>query len=326
MDKTVRILVMEGSSKQLSRLLSQDKHGLQLTVTATDDLEEAGRLARDSLPQILVIDASISFAGIKKLCRQIALTRGERAYLGVIIVRDEITQRETLAAIEEGVDDFCLSSRVKTEIHIRIQSVLRRKEIADSLQLTNFKLKLANEKLSEVSITDDLTKLHNMRYFNRRLLQEFSRSKRYNETLSVIMFDLDHFKLVNDSCDHLMGSYVLAEVGKLILASTRISDVAARYGGDEFVLMLPETPQAGAKALSERILRVLAEHEFDNSMFKVQIMASFGTATYIPPDPNFPTEVELIRQADQNLYVAKRRGGGCVVTPQDSSQDSLEAS
>ncbi|MCK4910215.1 MAG: GGDEF domain-containing protein, partial [Thermodesulfovibrionales bacterium] len=160
------------------------------------------------------------------------------------------------------------------------------------------------QRLEELVITDDLTKLFNTRYLNRSLDSEIQRSMRYANSVSLIFMDLDHFKDVNDVHGHLIGSKLLAEIGQLLMKQLRNLDVVARYGGDEFVVLLPQTPLDGAMVIAERI-----RERIEKSMFlkkegmNFRITASFGVATY--PETAKSKE-ELIRIADDSMYNVKK--------------------
>jgi diguanylate cyclase (GGDEF)-like protein len=161
------------------------------------------------------------------------------------------------------------------------------------------------QKAEQLTITDDLTKLFNSRYLNLYIGREIKRCKRHGIPLSVIFLDLDGFKGVNDQYGHLAGSRTLSEVGQILLSAVRESDVLARYGGDEFVVVLPETPSGGAQVIAERIRRAIEEHAFLEAQgLKAHISASFGVATY--PDHALTPE-GLIQKADQAMYRVKER-------------------
>ena len=148
-----------------------------------------------------------------------------------------------------------------------------------------------------------------MRYFKRRLNEEFTRAKRYKKNLSLIMLDLDYFKSVNDDHDHLMGSFVLSEIGSLILKAIRNLDIPARYGGDEFIILLPETAEAGAYKLAERVSEKIKSAVFDNGKHQLNITASIGVGTMNPQNfIKYGEAHDLIREADEYLYEAKESG------------------
>jgi len=161
------------------------------------------------------------------------------------------------------------------------------------------------QRTEQLTITDDLTKLFNSRYLNLYIGREIKRCKRHGIPLSVIFLDLDGFKGINDQYGHLAGSGTLAEVGAILAEVVRESDILARYGGDEFVVVLPETPPGGALVIAERLRRAIEEHAFLGSQgLEARISASFGIASY--PDHALTPE-GLIQKADQAMYRVKER-------------------
>ncbi|HXK09454.1 MAG TPA: sensor domain-containing diguanylate cyclase [Vicinamibacteria bacterium] len=161
------------------------------------------------------------------------------------------------------------------------------------------------QRTEQLTITDDLTRLFNSRYLNLYLGREIKRCKRHGIPLSVIFLDLDGFKGINDQYGHLAGSGTLTEVGKILAEGVRESDILARYGGDEFVVVLPETPASGALVIAERLRRAVEEHRFlEPQGIAARISASFGISTY--PDHALSPE-GLIQKADQAMYRVKER-------------------
>ncbi len=161
------------------------------------------------------------------------------------------------------------------------------------------------QRTEQLTITDDLTRLFNSRYLNLYLEREIKRCKRHGIPLSVIFLDLDGFKNVNDQFGHLAGSGTLTEVGGILAQGVRESDIIARYGGDEFVVVLPETPASGALVIAERLRRAIEEHPFLEAQgISARISASFGIATY--PEHALSPE-GLIQKADQAMYRVKER-------------------
>jgi two-component system, cell cycle response regulator len=158
---------------------------------------------------------------------------------------------------------------------------------------------------------DELTGLLTKRSLFRALEVEITRAQRYRHPISVLMMDLDHFKLVNDTYGHLAGSECLAEVGKLIRESTRETDVSGRYGGEEFITFLPESETAAGLIVAERIREAMEQHTFQYKDVSYKVRISIGIATW-PADGN---DVEaLVRTADTALYRAKNTGRNrCVV-------------
>jgi diguanylate cyclase (GGDEF)-like protein len=137
------------------------------------------------------------------------------------------------------------------------------------------------QRTEQLTITDDLTRLFNSRYLNLYISREIKRCKRHGIPLSVIFLDLDGFKGVNDQYGHLAGSRTLTEVGGILVEAVRESDILARYGGDEFVVVLPETPPSGALVIAERIRRSIEAHTFlKDQGLEARISASFGISSY----------------------------------------------
>jgi diguanylate cyclase (GGDEF)-like protein len=158
-------------------------------------------------------------------------------------------------------------------------------------------------RISELVITDDLTGLYNGRHLHTLLDEEIERVNRFGGKLSLIFIDLDFFKKVNDTRGHIVGSRTLTEIGHLIRSNIRKVCKAARYGGDEFVVILPNTGKEGAMTLASRLHQVFREHEFhDESRNPFNLTASFGLATY-PDDAG--SKDELVRLADQAMYRVK---------------------
>jgi diguanylate cyclase (GGDEF)-like protein len=157
-----------------------------------------------------------------------------------------------------------------------------------------------------LSVTDDLTQLYNSRFLNAALRREVERSRRYRVPLSLIFLDLDGFKSINDRHGHLCGSRALVEVGAVIRATVREIDVVARFGGDEFTVILPQTGRAGARVIAERIReRIAATHYLKAHGLEVRVTASLGIATY--PEHGVTGDA-LVARADQAMYSAKGAG------------------
>jgi diguanylate cyclase (GGDEF)-like protein len=155
------------------------------------------------------------------------------------------------------------------------------------------------------TLIDDLTRLYNVRYLYQTLEGEIRRARRYGSAVSVVFMDLDGFKLVNDAYGHRAGSATLTEVAQVISRSVRDSDFVARYGGDEFVLMLPETPAKRALQMAERVRLRIANNRFKGGVgADIYLTASFGVASF----PEHATQAEkLIELADAAMYEAKQR-------------------
>lgn len=167
-----------------------------------------------------------------------------------------------------------------------------------------------HEEIYRMTIHDGLTQIHNKRYLLEALEREFSRARRYGRALSLIMFDLDHFKNTNDKFGHLTGDYVLKELATIIKNRIRREEVFARYGGEEFAIVLPEADRKGARDFAEIVRQLVEEHEFEFEGNTMRLTISLGVGL-LEPDMGRPAD--LIRGADENLYAAKHAGRNRVV-------------
>jgi diguanylate cyclase (GGDEF)-like protein len=159
------------------------------------------------------------------------------------------------------------------------------------------------EKIKELTITDDCTGLYNVRHLYRQAEAEIERALRFHSQFSLVFIDLDHFKQVNDAHGHLMGSRLLMEVGQAFKSTVRAVDTVFRYGGDEFVVLLPETNKRQAEEAAMRLLTNLRSRSFDmGSAIVLQARASFGISTY-PEDGQ--SVQQMIRCADDMMYLVK---------------------
>jgi diguanylate cyclase (GGDEF)-like protein len=161
----------------------------------------------------------------------------------------------------------------------------------------------AVEKIQELTITDDCTGLYNARHLYKTLEAEVYRSARFGYEFSVIFMDLDHFKTVNDTYGHLVGSKLLQEIGFKVKSQLRLIDYAFRYGGDEFVILLPQTDKSSALVVAKRLQEMMRRTQFlSDDALNLNIRCSMGLATY-PEDAK--SSHEIIRQADEMMYMVK---------------------
>jgi diguanylate cyclase (GGDEF)-like protein len=228
---------------------------------------------------------------------------------------------EDMRLLEEGLRSYALfplSSRERAIGVLALGScqtgafddgtLARLQPLADAVALAFENVRLF-QKTRELSITDEVTPLHNFRYFHQALERELKLVNRYGSTLSLLFIDLDRFKPINDQYGHLRGSRTLREVGFLIRAAVRETDIPARYGGDEFVVILPQTDAVSARILAEKLRGLVEGHTFlQEEGINARLGVSLGLGTY-PAEAN--TKEALIRLADRRMYEDKesRRTG-----------------
>jgi diguanylate cyclase (GGDEF)-like protein len=213
-----------------------------------------------------------------------------------------ITYGETLLGV--------LNIESRSENAFSPQDVLILNTLADLLA-TALHNAFVFQKLQQQSITDGLTGIKTRRFFWEALSAEWKRASRSGRPFSVVLIDLDKFKEVNDTMGHFEGDLVLARVGRLLEQKSRQSNVVARYGGDEFIVLMPETGAEQAQVLAERLRQWLAG---DPMLAELHITGSFGVASF--PMHGFSIE-DIIRVADAGMYVSKRSGGNLVSTAQE---------
>ena len=187
-------------------------------------------------------------------------------------------------------------------------------QFAARLDVAYRELESTNTRLKEVSFKDEVTSLYNRRFFSIRIEEEVSRYRRFKHPVSVVLLDLDGFKGINDELGHATGDETLRGVGELLSKHSRGINVICRHGGDEFAVLLVETPKAGAQIYADRIRSVLEHHVFPHGQ---RISASFGIAT-LPEDVG-PAAEDLLRAADEALYAAKRAGKNRVSSPEPAA-------
>jgi diguanylate cyclase (GGDEF)-like protein len=232
-------------------------------------------------------------------------TRADLRAIPVIMLTGEEDLGRKVEILEKGAADYVTKPFHDKELRARVRIHARLKALQDELRA-------ANDRLAALAVTDDLTGLANRRHFDRRIVEELQRTRRYHTPLSLVLADVDHFKHVNDTYGHPMGDEVLRNTARVFGTAVRTTDVLARYGGEEIVLVLPHTDAAGAVVLAERLRTTLAATVHTRDGVRIQKTASFGVAS-IDGRAEPVTADELIARADVALYRAKQTGRDRVV-------------
>jgi diguanylate cyclase (GGDEF)-like protein len=215
--------------------------------------------------------------------------------LPVIMITAKAESEDRVQAFEEGANDYITKP---------IDFPVARERIR-----THLSLKKAYKRIQELARRDELTGLYNRRHWMTLYENEFKRALRYENDLSVLIMDLDHFSAINDNHGHLAGDEVLKKVSEILQKATRSSDVLGRYGGEEFGLFLPETGQEEAVELGNRIREQIDEHDFSFEGTELPVTISVGTAELWSGRDD---KTSLLNKADQALYEAKAAGRNCV--------------
>lgn len=291
---TRRILVVDQDSQSLGILL-EPLRWEGYDTKGESSIKQALKLARTWSPHILLIDTRITPEALKA----IEIFKKKLPLTSILIISDDPATESIIAALDSGADDYIIKPFVPLELLARIRTHLRIRDLTQQLMYVN-------ERLKELVDTDDLTGLFNMRSLYQKLEFEIERGKRFQRDVCVVMMDMDYFKSVNDGHDHLFGSFVISQVGKMIKQSTRNIDIPARYGGDEFLVVLTEVNYDGAMLFCERLRKFIEKTTFKSGADSIKLTASLGFAITQPGES--VSARELVRRADHALYHAKRNG------------------
>lgn len=257
--------------------------------------------------QIVITDWLMPEMDGTALCRAIRDQAGDR-YTFIILLTSQNSPEALIEGLEAGADDYIVKPINPEELRVRLKGCQRILDLESSLQKSLAEIR-------ELSIHDPLTGAYNRGYLDQQLAQEIGRAYRYHHPLSLIMCDLDHFKLVNDTYGHQTGDDVLKRCVQTISQSIRHQiDWVARYGGEEFIIALPETGREGCRIVAERMREQITLSPNADEICALKISASFGTVTLAPNANTVRVSVaDLIQRADICLYQAKQRGRNCVV-------------
>jgi diguanylate cyclase (GGDEF)-like protein len=299
--KSLHILLVEDDEDDylIARDLLAEIPGMRVQLEWTRSCKDGLARSTDESIDIFMVDFNLGECNGLEFLHEI-IQRGVRA--PVIILTGQGNYEIDLAVMHAGAMDYLVKGSFDAQLLERsIRYAIERSRLLRAL--------------NESAHRDDLTGLYNRREFNSRLKDEISRHNRYGQPLSLILFDLDHFKQVNDRYGHLSGDQVLVNVGQLLASRLRAIDCPVRFGGDEFAVILPETHPEGARVVAERLRAAIASSPVvvegnGKVSASIPVTASIGVAGL--PGEGGSAE-DLVRMADQALYAAKERGRNCVI-------------
>jgi len=294
-------------------------------VVRAEDGMSAIRTVKTRVVDLVLLDLVLPDLDGNEVCRWMKLNPDTRG-IPIIMLTVHDSRERKVRGLEAGADDYLPKPYDEVELNARIYACLRTKALQDELREKNRQLEIMLERVELMAITDSLTELFNRRRFEVVLEKEFLRSRRYRTPLSCLMIDVDHFKRLNDEYGHRVGDEVLKEIAAEIRNGIRDVDTAARWGGEEFVVLLPETPVEKAREPALRLVRKIAGHRFRELPPERSVTVSVGLAGV--PRPDIETAEKFIGAADVALFEAKREGRNRVVVadPPPAPDNGGEAS
>ncbi|OGG99555.1 MAG: hypothetical protein A2600_08740 [Candidatus Lambdaproteobacteria bacterium RIFOXYD1_FULL_56_27] len=291
-NKAFRILIVDDTQKNihlLGTLLRKENY----LINVAYDGESALELANKVLPDLILLDVMMPGIDGYETCKRLkANVRTEP--IPVIFLTAKTETKDVVLGFESGAVDFVSKPFSAVVLLARVRTHLK-------LRRALVELEEKNQVLEQMVISDGLTQLYNHKFIFEILSKELADARRYGDPVSVIMFDLDHFKKVNDVYGHPVGDEVLVKVARTIKDSIRESDLAGRYGGEEFLVVLPKATLADTKVVAEKIRKNIAALTWTQPGLAITIS---GGATEF----NGGNELELIDTADKLLYEAKNNG------------------
>ncbi len=287
MEAKRKVLLID-NSKMIHALVRAHLDEEAVAVHSAYDGAEGMKLAAAVRPDLVLLDVEMPAPDGWEVCRLLKAD-AELKDAPIIFLTAETDTRQKIRGLELGATDYVTKPCDPAELVARVRSALRTKELTDLL--------------AEQAMIDGLTGLRNRRYFDQRLGAELASAKRYGDTLGCVVADIDHFKQFNDRYGHAVGDGVLRLVGRVFKEAARAEDVVCRYGGEEFVFLLPRTPLAAAAVFAERARAALQAAGTNRKDARLSVTASFGVA-----DSTCAADAGVVAAADLALYAAKRAG------------------
>jgi two-component system cell cycle response regulator len=306
---TSRILVVDDHEDNVELLRVRLEAWGYAVETARDGKEALDKI-HATPPDLILLDVMMPSVDGNEVARRVKHDRA-LPFIPIIMQTALDSTENKVEGLEAGADDYITKPIEFAELKARLRSMLRIKRLQEELEERERQLLEANERLKHMSRTDALTGLENRRATERQLELMFAHSERYNEPLSCVMCDLDRFKSVNDEHGHHAGDAVLKQFAAMLKRAAREIDAVGRYGGEEFIVLLPGTRLDAATSFSERVRKQVEDHTFVFDGGSVRRTASFGVAAW--PHPRVLISEQLLRAADDALYVAKETGRNRVI-------------
>ena len=257
---------------------------------------------------LVVLDLILPDMNGNEVCRWLKLNQDTRG-IPIIMLTAQGSTTDKVTSLTAGADDHLTKPYNESELGARIYACLRTKALQDELRDKNRQLEEVLSRVEILAVTDPLTQLYNRRHFETLIENEFATTARYKSPASCLMIDVDFFKQVNDQYGHRVGDTVLKEIAQIIKSCLRKVDTVARWGGEEFVVLLPRTKKEDALIVAEIILKAISAHSFAG--INKQVTVSIGIASM--PDPSIDSSEKLVDASDSAMYEAKGSGRNKII-------------
>jgi diguanylate cyclase (GGDEF)-like protein len=262
-------------------------------IAAANNGEQAIKIANTTLPDLILLDIMMPGIDGYEVCARLKKDPRTKG-ISIIFLTAKIEPEDIVKGFEAGAVDYVVKPFNSIELLARVKTHLE-------LKISKDLLKIKNEQLRELAITDSMTGLYNHRYIIDSLSERITEAKRYRQLLSVAMLDIDYFKKVNDNYGHFFGDFVLVRISTIIEESIRKTDIAGRYGGEEYLIIFTNTDKKSALNTLERIRKSIEKEKWDKKDLVITISGGLSELK----DEDYS---KLIIKTDNLLYKAKKNG------------------
>jgi two-component system, cell cycle response regulator len=308
-DTPARILIVDDHEDNIELLRARLEARGYCIDTAMDGEQALARVA-NTAPDLILLDVIMPRIDGFEVVRRLKADK-TLPFIPIILQTALDSTEHKVEGLDAGADDYITKPINFAELEARVKSMLRIKALQDALEERERELSEVNSRLLKMAQTDSLTELDNRRYLEQRLDEMFEHSRRLREPVAVVLCDLDRFKSVNDTYGHQVGDVVLKELARILKREAREIDRVGRYGGEEFMLLLPGTVLDAAVTFAERVRKAVEAHTFSFDGGTLQRTMSCGVAAW--PHPRIADCDALVKAADDALYVAKETGRNRVI-------------